>query len=208
MTVDVRLPATLAERLASDLLPGIAAQRRLEPGLCYGRHFGPPSHRARSAAVMVLFYPHAGEWHLPLTVRPASLPAHAGQISLPGGVIETGETASSAALRELDEELGVPAADVQLLGTLSPLYVFVSEYLVHPSVGVVHERPHFRPSVDEVSELLQVPLARLLDPASRGSHRRQQRGIELRVPHYAWGRHRIWGATAMILSELLAVIGT
>lgn len=199
------LPQLLAARLSQPPLPGRLAQRELEPGLCYGRHFGPPTYRAREAAVVALLYPHAGEWHLPLTVRPATLPAHAGQISLPGGAVEPAETTAQAALRELEEELGVPASNLSLLGTLSPIYVFVSEYLVTPWVAALDERPRFQPNAAEVCELLEVPLAQLSDAAHRGRHTRRQRGIELSVPHFRWGRHRIWGATAMILSELVAV---
>ena len=206
MTLNYDLPEALSNRLATSALPGRTVQRQLEPALCYGRHFGPPTYRAREAAVVALLYPHAGEWHIPLTVRPATLPAHAGQISLPGGAIDPGETTVQAALRELEEELGVRAADASVIGPLSPIYVFVSEYLVTPWIAAVDSRPRFRPSAEEVSELLEVPLRHLCDPAHRGRHTRRQRGIELNVPHILWGRHRIWGATAMILSELAAAI--
>lgn len=203
---DKDLPAALAARLASGPLPGRRAQRELEPALCYGRHFGPPTRRARQAAVTILLYPHAGQWHLPLTVRPGTLPSHAGQISLPGGALERGESAAQAAARELKEELGVAPRDVTQLGQLSPIYVFVSEYLVMPFLAVAEARPRFRPSVDEVSELLELPLGQLLDPAHRGRHTRRQRGIELSVPHFRCGRHHVWGATAMILSELAELV--
>ena len=204
--MDEELPKKLAARLTAAPPPGRAVQRIMEPGLCYGRHFGPPTYRAREAAVMVLLYPHAGEWHLPLTVRPATLPAHSGQISLPGGAIDAGESAPQAALREFEEELGVPREEVTLVGALSPIYVFVSEYRVTPWVAAADARPRFRPSPAEVSELLEVPLDRLREPANCGRHVRRQRGIELSVPHFLWGRHRIWGATAMILNELIGAL--
>ena len=200
------LPERLAARLRQQPLPGRVAQRRFEPGLCYGRHFGPPTIRARAAAVLALIYPHAGQWHLPLTVRPATLVAHAGQISLPGGAVDPGETGPQAALRELEEELGVGGEEIELLGALSPLYVFVSEFQVAPWVAVARRRPAFAPSPIEVAETLEIPLAHLVDRASQGRHSRRQRGVELSAPHFLWGRHRIWGATSMILGELVALV--
>lgn len=204
--MEIDFLTALTKHLARGFLPGREAQRQFEPGLCFGRHFGPPTYRARPAAVVALLYRTGQGWHLPLTVRPTTLRGHAGQISLPGGVVEPAEASETAALREMEEELGVDRGGVRLLGRLSPLYVFVSEFQIWPWVAVAAETPSFRPSPDEVSELLEIPLAHLLDPASRGMHGRRQRGIDLSAPHFIWGRHRIWGATAMILSELAAVL--
>jgi hypothetical protein len=109
------LPERLARRLRS-ALPGAAVQARYQPGASYGRHFGPAPASARPAAVLVLLYTQAGAWHLPLTLRPMFLADHAGQISLPGGAAEPGERSELAALRELEEELGVDARSIELLG--------------------------------------------------------------------------------------------
>jgi 8-oxo-dGTP pyrophosphatase MutT (NUDIX family) len=203
--MNIELPQQLAARLAAPL-PGRAAQRRFEPELCYGRHSGPPSGKARSAAVLALVYPHEGQWHLPLTVRRADMATHAGQISLPGGMIEAGETGPQAAFRELEEELGVPAGNVELLGPLTPLYVFVTEFFVVPWVAVANTRPDWRPNRDEVAELLEVPLALVCDPSHHRRHSRRQYGVDFTAPHIQSGRHRIWGATAMILSELINIV--
>jgi 8-oxo-dGTP pyrophosphatase MutT (NUDIX family) len=202
---DADFPQQLAARLQQPL-PGEAAQRRFEPELSYGRHRGPPAADAMSAAVLLLLYHRESEWWLPLTVRTTTVATHAGQISLPGGKVDVGETSVDAALRELEEELGVSRRGIELLGELSPLYLFVSNFLVHPWVAVVDSRPAFAPNPDEVAELLEVPLSHLLDPANHSIHARRQRGVALSVPHFQWGRYRIWGATSMILGELVEVI--
>ncbi len=108
-TGENKLIAWLRARLEHPLPPE-ALRSRFAPPLSYGRHFGPPAHDARPAAVMVFLYPRDGQWHLPLTVRPDTMLSHAGQISFPGGMVEAGEATRAAALRELEEELGVPSA--------------------------------------------------------------------------------------------------
>jgi len=155
---------------------------------------------------MILLYPHRGGWHLPLTLRQAHLADHAGQVSLPGGAIDPGETSRQAAVRELYEEIAVEPSNVALLGRLSPVYVEVSNFLITPWVAFSSERPPLTPNPDEVEEVIEVPLAHLLDADNFGSQVREYRGRCYTAPHFAWQSHRIWGATCMILGELVTVL--
>jgi 8-oxo-dGTP pyrophosphatase MutT (NUDIX family) len=200
---DPRL-ATLRARLALPL-PGRAAHARYEPELAFGRHAGPVPRSARAAAVVLLIYEHDGKWCVPLTVRPAHLANHAGQVSLPGGVVEAEETSSTAALRELEEELGIVAATVKLLGTLSPLYLYVTNFIISPHVAAVAKRPDFRPNAAEVAEVVEIPLSRfgLDEPVERAV--RRFRALEFYAPAVRVDDHEVWGATAMILAELAEV---
>lgn len=129
----------LAARLAQPL-PGPMVGSRFEPHPRPWRHYDVAPPDARTAAVLVLFYPHKGQWHLPLTLRPAHMVDHAAQVSLPGGAIEPGETAAQAAIREFHEELGGDGQPVNVLGLLSPHYVQASNYLVTPCVAATHGR--------------------------------------------------------------------
>jgi 8-oxo-dGTP pyrophosphatase MutT (NUDIX family) len=200
------LPQWLTERLRHPL-PGPAAQRWFQPELSFGRHFGPAPASARCAAVLALLYPQEGHWRLPLTLRPAHMIDHASQVSLPGGLIEPGERSSDAALRELQEELGVETGGVRLLGELSGVYLYASNFQVTPWVGGIDGCPQWRPNSAEVAELIEVPLERLSEPSRRGSIELERHGVKFTAPCFHWQSHAIWGATSMILAELLAVIG-
>jgi len=139
-------------------------------------------------------------------LRPLHMPDHGGQISLPGGMIEAGESSQRAALREYSEELGAPAEHVSVLGPLTPLYLFASNFQIAPWVGFVSERPTWTPSPREVERLLEIPLDHLCAPKSVGHVERRQRGLAFRAPCFQWESERIWGATCMILAEFMAVV--
>ena len=200
-----RLPELLRTRLRGPL-PGPSVRARYGPPSGRARHYDEPPRESRPAAVLALFYPHDGHWHLPLTLRPAHLPDHGGQVSLPGGALEPGETSWEAAVRELHEELGADDEPIEPLGCLSPIYVAASNFRVEPWVGFAVRRPAWEPNPAEVEALLEVPLAHLIDPANFGTHRRRDKNRSYMTPHFAFQTHRIWGATCMILGELVTVL--
>lgn len=200
------LPRQLSARLEQPL-PGWRAQARYQPELSMGRHRGPARADARPAAVLVALYPHGDAWHLPLMLRPAHMVDHAGQVSLPGGTIEPGESSRQAALREFQEELGVETAGMEVLGQLSELYLFASNFRITPWVAVLDHKPDWHPSQREVARLLEVPLLHLLDPGNTGHVERRQRGLGFRAPCFVWDTERIWGATSMVLAELVDMLG-
>jgi 8-oxo-dGTP pyrophosphatase MutT (NUDIX family) len=197
-----QLPAELAARLQRPL-PGWAAQSRYQPELSFGRHLGPAPSDAKPAAVLVCLYPSEDQWHIPMILRPAHMLDHASQVSLPGGAIESGESTQQAALREFSEELGASADEIRLLGQLSRLYLFASNYQITPWVGVSQTYPRWSPNRGEVDRVLEIPLAHFFDPANTGSIVRIQRRLTFSAPCFCWDSDRIWGATSMILAELV-----
>lgn len=190
-------------------LPGTEAQFKMVPDAGGGRfRVMKPGPDAKTSAVLVLLHPGPdGQTELLFTLRTATLGAHGGQLSFPGGRMDPGETPEETALREAQEEVGLDPALPQLLGRLSPMFVHVSNNLVQPVVAVLDRVPDLVPSPDEVAEIIHVPLQVLLQPGLRKYHRRSLEGIEYDIPY--WDVHPttpLWGATAMILAELLALL--
>jgi 8-oxo-dGTP pyrophosphatase MutT (NUDIX family) len=184
---------------------GGSARLRMSPGLSYGRHAGPAPYDARHAAVTLLLFQRSGRWHIPLTERPPTLTRHGGQISLPGGSLDTGETSDQAALRELAEELGA-RHDVEIVDQLADCYVYASNFLVTPWIAATASEPLWKPHDREVQRIIELPLETLLD-ASAISQTTITRGpLKFRAPCISLADSCVWGATAVILGELADVL--
>jgi 8-oxo-dGTP pyrophosphatase MutT (NUDIX family) len=164
------------------------------------------------AAVLILLYPRCGaggepEPYLVLTRRTEALPRHGGQISLPGGRFDPGDRSLlGTALRETREELGVDPAELTIWGRLEPEWIVVSDYLVSPFIAYAQQRPDFRPAPSEVAEVIEVPLAVLLDPTTLAEEIWEIQGVERQVVFYRHREHKIWGATARVLGKLVALL--
>lgn len=189
-------------------LPGLSVQMDMSPAPRPGtERILDPFLDCRRAAVLVLLYPRGDDLSLVLTRRTERVDSHRGQISFPGGSMDPGEDVVTAAKREAMEELAVAPQSVEILGHLSPLYIPPSGFCIYPVVAWIPVTPSFRPNEEEVAEVLEVPVRHLLAPATRCEETRDLRGEGVRVPFYAVGEHKVWGATAMVLCELLALLG-
>lgn len=199
-----QLPARVERQLRLPL-PGRRAHRRMRSELSYGRHYGPPSVDVRQAAVLVLLVPRDGQWHVPLIQRPQHMVDHAGQISFPGGMREPGEVPEQCAVREYEEELGTCGRTLELLGRLSPLYVFASNFWVVPCVAVTGTVPTFVPHAGEVARVLDLPLTWTWDAQHYATREIGRRGLRFRARTLLHNDDLIWGATGMMLAELAEV---
>jgi 8-oxo-dGTP pyrophosphatase MutT (NUDIX family) len=200
------IESTLRERLAGTL-PGFDAQLRFAPappraGWRPG-HFPPD---ARLAAALLLLYPAQDRVFLPLTIRSSALRRHAGQISLPGGAIDAGESLTAAALREAHEEIGVNPFDVRILGELTPVHVLVSGFTLHPIVAIADQRPDFQLALGEVEEILEISIDDLRDASAIRHGTRIREGVVVEYPYFHLAGHQVWGATAMVLGEFICLL--
>ena len=193
-------------------LPGLDAQLRLAPSPRIGWDPLKFPEGAKDGAALLLVYPHDDTLHVALTVRGSGLRNHTGQVSLPGGRVDEGETFEAAALREATEEIGIDPATVELLGRLTPLHIPVSGFLLHPIVGYTSMRPAFQRAEWEVARIIEAPVAALSEPGllKREIRTRVVKGqsIDVDVPYFDIDGEKVWGATAMVLAEFCAILTT
>ena len=202
---------TFAENLRQRLqkpLPGEAAHQKMASAARY-RLGIKPNERTRRSAVLICFYPYQHSIYLPLILRPQYDGVHAGQMAFPGGRIERiDENLTRTALRETQEEIGIRVLDVRVLGLLTELFIPPSNFFVQPVVGVLPYRPDFYPDPREVEAVVEVELDTLLDETIVGNSQVEVRGLTVDAPFYQIQGYRVWGATAMMISELLTVLGS
>jgi NTP pyrophosphohydrolases including oxidative damage repair enzymes len=166
-----------------------------------------PGKDAQIAAVLILLYPYKESIYTVFIQRPDYKGVHGGQISFPGGKKEPeDENVIQTALREAYEETGVDPTAVDIIGTLTPLFIPVSNMIVTPVVGWADEKPTFRHKPEEVLFLIDADLRRLLDPSIVKIKPFEIRGEILDIKYFDYETNTIWGATAMILYELLIII--
>jgi 8-oxo-dGTP pyrophosphatase MutT (NUDIX family) len=166
-----------------------------------------PGMDARVAAVLILLYPSKGSVYTVLMQRPDYNGVHGGQISFPGGKNEpSDEDIIKTAIREAQEETGVDPGSVTIIGILTPLFIPVSNMFVTPVVGWTNKKPSFSPQAGEVVFLFEADLKKLLDPLIINTRPLEIRGEKIDIKYFNYEGNMIWGATAMILNELLIII--
>ncbi len=191
--------------ILSGELPGNDAHSRMEPEL---KHDFLNEKNCREAAVLILLYPVNASLKIVFIKRNEYDGPHSGQISFPGGMKEDSDPDFTyTALRETEEETGVPSQKIEILGKLSKFFIPVSNFCVHPFVGWMDDAPEFKPDHSEVQYLICPSLAELSDPRNRKKGTFSRRGTIISTPYIDIEGEMIWGATAMMLNEFIELIG-
>lgn len=189
-------------------LPGLSAHQSMAPPSRQLRNFLEADYpNARKASVLILLYPRLGIPHLVLTQRPDYDGVHSGQVSFPGGQLEPDDAGPwDAAVREALEEIGVRPEHIEPATPLSHIYIPPSNFFVYPFIGYMNQEPVFIPDEKEVAQIIEMPLFDLLDNDLRGELNLMRNDMTYTVPCYYIQGRAVWGATAIILSELEAIL--
>ena len=205
----VDFKARLKQQLQGEK-PGIQAQLLMAPRFreeeLMQRDTDLPS---RKSAVLILFNPFSTELSIIITKRSSRLKVHRGQVSLPGGSVDKNDAdAEATALRETWEEIGIPSNDVEVIGQLSGIYIPPTNFDIVPVIGFLKRKPNYNINPDEVAEVVEVPLSQLMKPENikRKVFYTSSSGEDRKAPYYDVMGLEIWGATAMILSELVEIV--
>ena len=195
----------LHERL-NTTLPGKAAQEIMAPTLRFTGIKYPGPAKAKRSGVLLLLYPDKTGWTTVFIERTAYGP-HGGQISLPGGKIETEDkNLQATALRETKEEIGVSSEQIVVVGELTSLYVPNSNFFISPFVGFVKEAPEMIKDDKEVAPIIKIGIKELFDARNKSLKSFSKSGQNIHAPCYSADGHVIWGATAMIMSEFEVLV--
>ena len=200
-----KLAQKLQIRLINNL-PGKDEQWRMRVTSDKSYNFDNTEKDAIQSAVLILLYEENGVICFTLTERTQTVEHHRGQISLPGGAREADEKLSSTAIRETQEEIGIYADDVDIIGALSPLFVPVTGFIINPFVGIINANFEPQPAPEEVETVISVHVNELLNDDNELQEKRNLRGYDMNIPYFLLSGHKVWGATAMILSEFKSVL--
>ncbi|MBG6109503.1 8-oxo-dGTP pyrophosphatase MutT (NUDIX family) [Flavobacterium sp. CG_23.5] len=172
------------------------------------KNFDIESKKPKIAAVMMLLYPKNGKTHLVLIVRNSYKGVHSAQIAFPGGKYESkDEIFENTALRETHEEVGVHPDNMEIIKTFTPMYIPPSDFMVHPFLGICKQEIIFVPDPTEVANIIELPLMVFLsDAILTDAKMTTSYANEISVPAFKIEEHIVWGATAMMLSELKDVV--
>ncbi len=189
-------------------LPGKAIQYRMAPSeRVHGLFPSEKNNLTQTGSILILIFPKNKKINIVLIQRATYPGVHSDQISFPGGKFENGDkNLIDTALRESHEEIGVTVKDIRIMGTLTPLFIPVSNIEVHPAVGYILYEPVFKPDKTEVKSIIETPLDYLLRPDIVKKKTTVIQNMNIQIPYYNFSGRHIWGATAMILSEFLEII--
>ena len=187
-------------------LPGKESHQKMR--VIYDQSIELPFSKINSipAAVLILLYLAYNEIYFFLTKRTDELKHHKGQISLPGGTQEGNEKLIDTALRETQEEIGINKTSISIIGTITPLFVPVTGFMIYPFIGYSHNKLEPKPDPVEVATIFSVNISDLLNEENRTTEQRNIRGYDVQVPYFKLNDYQVWGATSMILSEFRDLI--
>ena len=186
-------------------LPGKDSHKKMKVNYSEKIKFPYSKNEAKPAAVLLLLYPNNSKIYFYLTKRTESLKYHKGQISLPGGSKEKGETLLETALRETEEEIGINKTEISILGNITPLFIPVTGFIMTPFIGFISKRPLIKLDSTEVAAIFSVNILDLINNDKLITYR-QIKGKNLNIPYFSLNNHQVWGATSMVLSEFKDII--